>query len=78
MTNAITLNPGTPSEITAAPGQIDVPDLWHIAQALKKTGETVYVPVNGEMKHILAGDYILECWHLAHAFRRYLIDHPAE
>ena len=78
MPKEITLNPGAPSEQTIEPGAIQVPDLWHIAQYLKKTGEKVYVLVDGEMKHVLAGDYILEAWHLAHALKRYIQDHPAE
>jgi len=68
----ITLNPGKPSEITADPGEINVPDLWHIIQAMKQ-GTTIS---KKEGQRIVAA--IEETWHLAHAFRRYLIDHPAE
>ena len=75
MAHPITLNPGAPSEMTAEPGAIPIPDLWHIAQGLKSSGEQVYAPVDGEMRWVLAGDYILDCWHLAHALRRYIIDH---
>ena len=75
MAHPITLNPGAPSEITAEPGAISIPDLWHIAQELKQTGATVYVLEGADIVEKLAGDYILDCWHLAHALRRYIIDH---
>ena len=75
MTSPITLNPGTPSEITADPGEIDVPDLWHIAQLIQGPSHTLYLP---QEKREAIGNAILETWYLAHAFRRYLIDHPAE
>ena len=29
---------------------------------------------NGER----AGERVLDCWHLAHALKRYILDHPAE
>jgi hypothetical protein len=77
MAHPITLNPGAPSEITAEPGAISIPDLWHIAQELKATGATIVdFGEDGEFVEKLAGDYVLDCWHLAHAMRRYLIDHP--
>ena len=75
MAHPITLNPGAPSEITAEPGAIPIPDLWHIAQELKQTGATVYVLEGADIVEKLAGDYILDCWNLAHALRRYIIDH---
>ena len=75
MAHPITLNPGAPSEMTAEPGAIPIPDLWHIAQELKQTGATVYVLEGADIVEKLAGDYILDCWHLAHALRRYIIDH---
>ena len=75
MAHPITLNPGTPSEITAEPGAISIPDVWHIALELKATGARVTLLEDGELVEKLAGDYILDCWHLAHALRRYIIDH---
>ena len=76
MAHPITLNPGAPSEITAEPGAISIPDLWHIAQELKATGATIVdFGEDGGFVEKLAGDYVLDCWHLAHAMRRYLIDH---
>ena len=75
MAHPITLNPGAPSEMTAEPGAISIPDLWHIAQELKATGATIVALEDGEFVEKLAGDYVLDCWHLAHALRRYLIDH---
>ena len=77
MAHLITLNPGAPSEMTAEPGAISIPDLWHIAQEMKTTGAKVYVLERDSTDIVekLAGDYILDCWHLAHALRRYIIDH---
>jgi hypothetical protein len=70
MAHPITLNPGAPSEMTAEPGAIPIPDLWHLAQALKNGPITRSKAVQAR-----AGADILELWHLAHAFRRYIIDH---
>jgi hypothetical protein len=70
MAYPITLNPGAPSEMTAEPGAIPIPDLWHLAQALKNGPITRSKAVQAR-----AGADILELWHLAHALRRYIIDH---
>ena len=70
MTHQITLNPGYPSERTLDPQQLQVPDLWALAQALKNGPITRSKAVQAR-----AGADILELWHLAHAFRRYIIDH---
>ena len=77
MPNEITLNPGYPSEQTIEPGSIQIPDLWHIALDLNKTGKKVNALKDGQFQEVLAGDYILEAWHLAHALKRYIQDHPA-
>ena len=46
---------------------ITVPDLWHLAQALKDGNLT-------RNKTILAkaAEEVLECWHLAHAMKKHL------
>ncbi len=46
---------------------ITVPDLWHLAQALKDGNLT-------RNKTILAkaAEEVLECWHLAHDMRKHL------
>ena len=73
MSHLITLNPGSLSEQTIDPQQLQVPDLWHLAQALKHGPITRSKAVQAR-----AGDDILELWHLAHALKRYILDHPAE
>ena len=73
MTHQITLNPGYPSERTVDIFTVQVPDLWHLAQALKNGPITRSKAVQAR-----AGDDILELWHLAHALKRYILDHPAE
>ena len=96
MAHPITLNPGAPSEMTAEPGAISIPDLWHLAMWLKGISEHIEVikehADTSEREHIKALDkaiqylarlqngegqseQVLETWHLAHALRRYLINH---
>ena len=70
MSHLITLNLGYPSEQTVDPQQLQVPDLWALAQALKNGPITRSKAVQAR-----AGADILELWHLAHALRRYIIDH---
>ena len=70
----VTLKRGAPGEHEVPVDEIQVPDLWHIAQALKKSGEKVYVAVNGEFTWVLAGDYVLDCWHLTHDLVRHIRD----
>jgi hypothetical protein len=60
----ITLFKGGTAEITLRPSQIEIPDLWHIAMALKT--EKGYGPQ--------ACDAILKTWHLAHGLRKALIE----
>ena len=68
----ITLKRGGSGEVEVPVEQIQVPDLWHIAQFLEKTGEQVYVVKDGEFTWVKASDYVLECWNLAHAMRRHI------
>ena len=51
---------------------IEVPDLWHIAMALNAGSQRVEAFKNGEFVSMLAGDYVLECWHLAHDMKRHI------
>ena len=67
----VTLKKGAPGEHEVPVEQIQVPDLWHIAQDLKKIGKQVYVLVAGEFTWVSAGDYVLDCWHLAHDLKRH-------
>ena len=67
MTHQITLNPGYPSEQTVDPQQLQVPDLWHLAQALTNGPITRNKTVQAR-----AGADVLETWHLAHALKEYI------
>ena len=67
MTHLITLNPGYPSEQTVDPQQLQVPDLWALAQALKNGPITRSKAVQAR-----AGADVLETWHLAHALKEYI------
>ena len=71
MTHQITLNPGYPSEQTLDPQQLQVPDLWHLAQALKDNGKDFFLR-DVKIKHVDASAAILETWHLAHALKDYI------
>ena len=68
MPKEITLNPGAPSEQTIEPGAIQVPDLWHLAQALKDNGNDFFLR-DVKILHLEASAAILETWHLAHALK---------
>ena len=46
---------------------ITVPDLWHLAQALKGGNLTRSKPILAK-----AAEEVLECWHLAHDMKRHL------
>tara|TARA_R100000306_G_C4328594_1_gene119012 strand:- start:169 stop:456 length:288 start_codon:yes stop_codon:yes gene_type:complete len=51
--------------------EIEVPDLWQIAQDLKQTGLKVYDrDHNGYLVQRLAGDLVLDLWHLTHDLKR--------
>ena len=73
MTHQITLNPGYPSERTVDIFTVQVPDLWHLAQALKNGPITRSKAVQAR-----AGDDILELWQLAHELKRYIQEQHAE
>jgi hypothetical protein len=73
MPKEITLNPGYPSELTTTPGAIQVPDLWHLAQALKDNGKDFFLR-DVKILHLEASTGILDTWHLAHALKRYIQD----
>ena len=64
MFRKVTLNPGGTHEKTVDISEIQIPDLWHIAQALKskKSAPTA----------VAAGDDVLEVWHLAHSLKKHI------
>ena len=70
--DTVTLAKGASGEREVPIGEIEVPNLWHIAMDLNKKQEKVYVLWHGEFTWVLAGDYILECWHLAHDLKRHI------
>ena len=78
MSKTIIRAKGGTGEHVANLEDIQVPDLWHIAQDLKKDGTMVYVLVNGEFTWVLAGDYVLDCWHLTHDLVRHIRDEEGE
>ena len=73
MCHLITLTPGYPSEVTTPADAIQVPDLWHTAQAMIDGQLTTSKPVLAR-----AGAEILEAWHLAHALTRYIREEAAK
>jgi glycerate-2-kinase len=70
----IILSKGGTSQRTAPIEEIHVPDLWNLAQELNREGRKVYTlnAMVGEFQWVLMGDYILECWHLAHDLKRHI------
>ena len=49
--------------------QIQVPDLWKIAELFQDKANAIYLPTAARKA---AADAILECWHLAHDMKRHL------
>ena len=49
--------------------QIQVPDLWKIAEIFQGKSNTVYM---SKANRGAVADAILECWHLAHDMRKHL------
>ena len=49
--------------------QIQVPDLWKIAEIFQGKSNTVYM---SKANREAVADAILECWHLAHDMKKHL------
>ena len=49
--------------------QIQVPDLWKIAEVFQGKSNTIYM---SKANREAVADAILECWHLAHDMRKHL------
>ena len=62
----VTLAKGGTEERVVRAGDIIIPDLWHIAEALIKTGQVADGPG--------CADSILQCWHLCHDLKRHITD----
>lgn len=64
----VTLFKGGTKETTLPISQIKVPDLWHVAAALRETGKVADGPG--------CADLILNCWHIAGALHQHIIKSP--
>ena len=60
----VTLSKGGTGEKTKTISQVNIPDLWHIAEAIRKNGKVADGPGCAEL--------ILECWSRAHDFKRHI------
>ena len=60
----VTLNKGGSKETTMPISQVNIPDLWHIAEAIKRNGKVADGPG--------CADLILRCWNRAHDFKRHI------
>jgi|TARA_B110000263_G_scaffold249899_1_gene269135 hypothetical protein len=67
-TNMFTRSKGGTAEREELISQIEVPDLWHLIQAMKQ-GTTIS---KKEGQRLVAS--IEECWHLAHDMKRHMQD----
>ena len=55
-------------ERTVEVSKITIPDLWHVAMALKDMGDKE--PRFGGAYGMSASEAVLECWHLCHDLKR--------
>lgn len=60
----ITLSKGGTKERNVPINQVEIPDLWHIAQVIKTSKDFR----SGEE----TADLILKCWYLAHDLRKHI------
>lgn len=60
----VTLSKGGTGKGTKSISKIIIPDLWHIAQGIRCGSLKAANPESA--------DLILECWHLAHDFKRHI------
>ena len=65
----ITLKRGGSGEVEVPVEQIQVPDLWKIAEIFQGKSNTIYM---SKANREAIADAILECWHLAHDMRKHL------
>lgn len=62
----VTIYKGGTKEFTKPISQIEIPDLWPIAEAIRGKGEIADRPG--------CADLILECWSRAHAFKQHILE----
>lgn len=60
----VTLFKGGTKEKTVKISEVQIPNLWHIAQAIRENGKVQDGPGCAEL--------ILECWHIAGALKRHI------
>ena len=60
----VILSKGGTAEKTVSISQIAIPDMWHIAETIRKRCSIA----NPEA----TADQILKCWHLAHSLHRHI------
>jgi len=60
----VTLNKGGTKEMTVPISQVRIPNLWHIAEAIRKNGKVADGPGCAKL--------ILECWNLAHDLKNHI------
>ncbi len=60
----VILNKGGTKEKTVPIDRVGIPDLWHIAEALRKDGKVDDGPG--------CADLILECWSRTHDLKRHI------
>ena len=68
-TATFTRSKGGTAEREEIISQIQVPDLWKIAEIFQGKSNTVYM---SKANREAVADAILECWHLAHDMRKHL------
>lgn len=62
----VVLSKGGSHQKTVPASEINIPDLWHIAEALRKNGQVADGPG--------CADLILECWNHAHGLKRHIVE----
>ena len=60
----VTLNKGGTGEKVVSISEVSIPDLWHIANAIREHGKVADGPGCAEL--------ILECWSRAHDLKRHI------
>jgi len=66
----VTLSKGGTKERTVPVSEIEIPDMWHISQAVRRTQEIALSQK--------AADLILEVWHLAHDLKKHIEESPSK
>jgi len=63
----VTLFKGGTKEKTLPISQVEIPDLWHIAEAIRTNGR-----IGGKAGRERAADMILDCWHICGALKEHI------